>query len=173
MEVIMKGLDDIRRSGYRPEVVGCFLCNEKLLFLYKKEHNLWQLPQGGIKNQETPGQALVREMTEELEDAFISKCSETAVYFYSDKIDFKISNENSRQLFNDNGVEIGMRGKHYLFYYILSDQAVIKINETEFDDYDWCDLKKCSEIINNIYQIGKKRIYQEVIKQLSILGLLK
>ena len=49
----LQKIDQIRQEGFRPEVVGCFVCDQKMLFVYYKKHNLWQLPQGGINNQET------------------------------------------------------------------------------------------------------------------------
>ena len=40
-------LDALRKEGIRPSVVGCFINNKKLLLVYQKTFNLWQLPQGG------------------------------------------------------------------------------------------------------------------------------
>lgn len=171
--VVIKGLDGIRTAGFRPEVVGCFLFENKLLFLYKKEHDLWQFPQGGIKNNETPGDALVREMTEELGGEFVDNCSDTAHFFYSDEISFKTNDESARILQDDSGKKVKMIGKHYLFFYIITDTGYIDISKTEFDSYEWEGYEKSIGTVNNIYQVGKKRIYKKAIAKLNELELLK
>lgn len=70
----LKEIDSIRSQGLRPEVVGCFVSSKKILFVYKKEHHLWQLPQGGIENKEKIEKAALREMTEELGQSFVDSC---------------------------------------------------------------------------------------------------
>jgi putative (di)nucleoside polyphosphate hydrolase len=57
----------IDRDGYRPNV-GIILCNPKNEVFWGKrvkEHS-WQFPQGGIKQGETPEQAMYRELEEEV-----------------------------------------------------------------------------------------------------------
>lgn len=57
----------IDRDGYRPNV-GIILCNGKNEVFWGKrirEHS-WQFPQGGIKQGETPEQAMFRELEEEV-----------------------------------------------------------------------------------------------------------
>ena len=65
-EPTLEELDKDRSDGLRPSVVGCFLNSGKILFVYQKTHQLWQLPQGGVDNHETTIDAFKREMTEEL-----------------------------------------------------------------------------------------------------------
>ena len=55
------------KDGYRPNV-GIVLCNAKNEVFWGKrirEHS-WQFPQGGIKYGETPAQAMLRELREEV-----------------------------------------------------------------------------------------------------------
>ncbi len=55
------------KDGYRPNV-GIILCNAQNQVFWGKrirEHS-WQFPQGGIKYGETPEQAMVRELMEEV-----------------------------------------------------------------------------------------------------------
>lgn len=57
----------IDKDGYRPNV-GIILCNAKNEVFWGKrirEHS-WQFPQGGIKQGETPEQAMYRELHEEV-----------------------------------------------------------------------------------------------------------
>lgn len=57
----------IDRDGYRPNV-GIILCNARNQVFWGKrirEHS-WQFPQGGIKQGESPEQAMYRELMEEI-----------------------------------------------------------------------------------------------------------
>jgi putative (di)nucleoside polyphosphate hydrolase len=57
----------IDRDGYRPNV-GIILCNTRNQVFWGKrirEHS-WQFPQGGIKQGESPEQAMYRELMEEI-----------------------------------------------------------------------------------------------------------
>ncbi|MFQ3187583.1 MAG: putative (di)nucleoside polyphosphate hydrolase, partial [Marinomonas primoryensis] len=57
----------IDADGYRPNV-GIILMNERgqLLWARRVGQNAWQFPQGGIKSDETPEEALFRELKEEV-----------------------------------------------------------------------------------------------------------
>ncbi len=57
----------IDRDGFRPNV-GIILCNhERRLFWGRRVgQDAWQFPQGGIKHDETPEQAMYRELREEV-----------------------------------------------------------------------------------------------------------
>jgi len=57
----------IDRQGYRPNV-GIMLCNAvgKLFWARRAGEDAWQFPQGGIQANETPEQALYRELAEEI-----------------------------------------------------------------------------------------------------------
>jgi putative (di)nucleoside polyphosphate hydrolase len=57
----------IDRDGFRPNV-GIILCNEAGLVFWARRinHTGWQFPQGGIRGDESPDQALFRELEEEV-----------------------------------------------------------------------------------------------------------
>ena len=57
----------IDSEGYRPNV-GIILCNAQKQVLWARRigQNAWQFPQGGIKCDETPEEALYRELWEEV-----------------------------------------------------------------------------------------------------------
>lgn len=57
----------IDEQGYRPNV-GIVLCNRvgQVLWARRSHRDGWQFPQGGIKEDETPEQALFRELREEI-----------------------------------------------------------------------------------------------------------
>lgn len=61
------GLQVIDSQGFRPNV-GIILTNSRrqLFWCRRIGQNAWQFPQGGIKQNETPEQALFRELAEEV-----------------------------------------------------------------------------------------------------------
>ena len=57
----------IDRDGFRPNV-GIILSNDRgrLLWARRRNRNAWQFPQGGIKADESPEEAMYRELYEEV-----------------------------------------------------------------------------------------------------------
>jgi len=57
----------IDHEGYRPNV-GIIICNQdrRLFWGRRVNQNAWQFPQGGIKPDESPEQAMFRELEEEV-----------------------------------------------------------------------------------------------------------
>lgn len=168
----LKEVDQIRKKGFRPQVVGCFLNNRKLLLVYKKEHDLWQLPQGGIDNRETMEEALVREMAEELGEKFIGLSKENISLISEAKVEFPAHKQDVRNLQTDEGNPITMKGKKYFFLAAISLDTNIDIAETEFDAYKWVSFDEGMMLAKKIYQKGKKRITVNVLKKLKELDLI-
>jgi len=167
----LQELDDIRKTGFRPQVVACFLNNNKILFLYKKEYDLWQFPQGGIDNRESIKEAVAREMKEELGNDFVGNIEMTKLVGRN-KIEFSSDKWGSRELATDDDQKILMKGKEYFFVILNSDSKKLDISKTEFDDYKWLDYEGALEITKTIYQKGKKRITDDLLNVLHLLGLL-
>lgn len=162
----LKQIDKIRQKGFRPEVVVCFLNEKKVLLLFKRRHNLWQLPQGGIDNKESAEDALVREMTEEMGNKFMDSCDKDFTLIGEDKIGFPLRTQESEELKMDQGKDSFMKGKKYFFYTINTRTQETNINETEFDDYVWLSYQEAKALTKLIYQRGKRRI---TIKALELL----
>ncbi len=167
----LEEIDEIRRSGFRPQAVGCFLNGKKILFLFKEEHKLWQLPQGGIDNDETLGQAVSREMSEELGKEFIDAVKINSV-IGENQVVFPSHTKGSRELQTDDGQEIFMKGKKYFFVAIDTDSTDLDIHKTEFDDYQWLPYDEALKLSQTIYQQGKQRITVDVLHTLHHLDLL-
>lgn len=57
----------IDTDGYRPNV-GIILCNDNRQLFWGRRigQDAWQFPQGGIKSEETPEEAMFRELQEEV-----------------------------------------------------------------------------------------------------------
>ena len=151
--------DSLRAVGLRPQIVACFLNKNRILFFFKKEHELWQLPQGGVKNQENIEKAFVREMIEELGRNFLQHCHiESINLIHENKIHFSKDKWNVKELFTDEGKSVSMQGKNYFFLAVEIEHPDVKIEETEFDDYRWLTYDEALDVSEKIYQKGKKRI---------------
>ncbi|MBU0613730.1 NUDIX hydrolase [Patescibacteria group bacterium] len=167
----LQELDKIRKKGFRPQVVGCFLLDKKILFVHDSEYNLWQLPQGGVNNGENVLNAIEREMEEELGSDFAGSIK-VGELIAEDQIEFPIHKQGMRELKSDDGDFVHMRGKHYFFFVILPTDKFIDINQAEFDECKWLDYERAIEFTETIYQRGKKRITLSIIQNLKQKGLL-
>ncbi len=161
----LQKIDKIRRQQLRPEVVGCILHKQKLLFVYDKKRQLWQLPQGGIRNGESIPEAVKREMNEELGENFSQNLKINSLVG-EDKIIFSPSKINARHLQTDQGKNIAMKGKKYFFIAIDAPQQNLNISDTEFDDYKWFSYDSAMIFANMIYQKGKRRLTKNILKTL-------
>ena len=151
----------------RPVVVGCFVNEGRILFVYKSKHDLWQLPQGGVKNKEKMPDAFVREMGEELGEDFVKKALEPQ-FFGEDQLEFPPYLHGSRKLQADDGNEIEMIGKAYLFCQAQTSETDLDITKSEFDDYKWIPIDEARSFAEeNIYQKGKQRMTLKVIDGLA------
>ncbi|HDQ22453.1 MAG TPA: NUDIX hydrolase [Candidatus Uhrbacteria bacterium] len=159
-------IDECRQAGLRPVAVACIIFNNKILMVYKKKYNLWQLPQGGIKNKELPRDALRREIKEELGKSF-SLFEDDFFYLGEGKIFFPFKKQGVRNLQTDEGEAVYMKGKKYFFYLVKAVKPEINLAETEFDGYQWVNYEQAKKSAENIYQKGKKRITLKVLNLLK------
>jgi putative (di)nucleoside polyphosphate hydrolase len=166
-------VDKIREMGFRPQVVGCFLYDKQLLLVYKKEHDLWQLPQGGIDNNETMREALAREMIEELGNTFVKQGDMHSEIIIEDKIEFPPNKQGTRNLQTDDERQITMKGKKYFFFAISSSISKINPEEMEFDEYKWVTFKEGTALAEKIHQKGKKRITIRLLNKLKNMNLIE
>ncbi len=165
-------LDQIRDAGFRPQIVGCLLADKKILFVFKKEHELWQLPQGGIDNEETLEQAFFREMAEELGSEFTASIGKDLQVVGEDEMEFPAAKQGLRELKTAAGKEIFMVGKKYFFVAAQARAEDFNLTKTEFDDFKWLALDEAEKLCEKIYQRGKKRVTLKALNQLQTSGLL-
>ncbi|HBR81026.1 MAG: RNA pyrophosphohydrolase [Candidatus Uhrbacteria bacterium GW2011_GWE2_45_35] len=168
----LSDLDQIRNAGFRPQIVGCLLADKKILFVYKKEHELWQLPQGGIDNKETLEQAFFREMAEELGAELVISISKELQVVGEDEMKFSAAKQGSRELKNDAGKEIFMVGKKYFFVAVQVKAEVFDLANSEFNDFEWSTFEEAEKLCKKIYQHEKKRVTLKALGQLQTSGLL-
>jgi putative (di)nucleoside polyphosphate hydrolase len=148
------------KRGFRLNV-GIVLSNtEKKLFLGCRpgKCEAWQFPQGGIKRNETPKQAMYRELYEEigltLNQVTILAQTKNWLHYY-------IPDHLRRQ--NQKPFCIGQKQKWFLLR-LTSDDSAINCDRTqlpEFSSWKWVDYWE------PFYQIVdfKKEVYQNVLTE--------
>lgn len=164
-------LDSLRRQGFRPTVVGCFLKDKKILLGYQQKHDLWQLPQGGVDNKETIESALFREMSEEL--AVPIYADKKDVHFLgSDQIEFPPEKHAAKQLATDEGKPVTMKGKHYFFFTLNLPNLEIKHSNFEYDRLQWFPFDQAVDTLKKTVRGGKLRITLTILETLHHRGLI-
>lgn len=151
----------IDSDGFRPNV-GIILANHQNEVLWAKRigQDSWQFPQGGIKRDETPEQALYRELAEEVglsaSDVEIVSCTRGWLRYRLPK---KMIRYNSHPLC------VGQKQKWYLLRMLSPDSTVsmTKSNTPEFDGWEW---------VSYWYPLGqvvafKKEVYRRAMKELA------
>jgi 8-oxo-dGTP pyrophosphatase MutT (NUDIX family) len=167
-------LETLRRSGMRPQVVGCFLREGKVLFVYSEQYDLWMFPQGGIDNGETPFDALKREMQEELGETFCAEAMyEQAEFFLKTVIPFPVKKHGTRELHTDDGEPVKMIGKTYFAAFVPAGTKDIVLDESEFDDAMWLHGADAYTLINQLYQRRKQVQMRKIVDVLLKEGKLR
>ncbi len=159
-------LDQIRQMSFRPSVVGCFINQSKVMFVYHEKYDLWQFPQGGIKNKEPIDEALINEMREELGDEFISHIDRFTL-IGEDRVEFLPAKYTTHNLKTDAGEHVVMKGKHYFFYAIFTRNRMLRLADTEFSDFEWVYFNEGMKLAQTIYQTGKQRITKHALELLK------
>jgi putative (di)nucleoside polyphosphate hydrolase len=150
----------IDADGYRPNV-GIILMNERgqLLWARRVGQNAWQFPQGGIKSDETPEDALFRELKEEvgLDPHQVEIIGKTRGWLRY-RLPKRMLRHNSKPLC------IGQKQKWFLLSIRCTDSSVcVDGTETpEFDGWRW---------VSYWYPLGqvvafKKDVYRRALKEL-------
>lgn len=165
-------LDNLRKEGLRPSVVGCFIDDKKILLVYKKIHNLWQLPQGGVENKETLKDAFFKELSQEVTEEFLKNVDQNLKLIAEDKIEFPPAKQGLRDMVTDSGEPVTMKGKYYYFLVGNSKSQEITISSSEYDDYKWLNFEEAYKLIKETNTGGKLRITSTVLYLLKDLGLL-
>jgi putative (di)nucleoside polyphosphate hydrolase len=150
-------------DGFRPNV-GIILTNDEGQLLWARRvggQDAWQFPQGGINPQETPEQALYRELHEEVglrpADVEILACTRGWLRY---RLPHRLVRHNSLPLC------VGQKQKWFLLRLISDDKKVCLNNggRAEFDDWRW---------VSYWYPLGKvvsfkRDVYRRALKELSL-----
>ncbi len=153
----------IDSEGFRPNV-GIILTNTAGQVLWARRvggQDAWQFPQGGINEQESPEQALFRELHEEVglhpQDVKILASTRGWLHY---RLPDRLMRHHSQPLC------IGQKQKWYLLQ-LLSDDRSVSLNNggrAEFDAWRW---------VSYWYPLGKvvsfkKDVYRRALKELAL-----
>ncbi len=151
----------IDSDGFRPNV-GIILANQLGQVLWAKRigQDAWQFPQGGINGDESPEEAMFRELYEEVglepEDVRIVACTRGWLRY---RLPRRLVRRDSRPLC------IGQKQKWFLLQLISSDDRVrVNLSATpEFDGWRW---------VSYWFPVGqvvtfKRDVYRRAMKELA------
>lgn len=150
----------IDEDGFRLNV-GIIVCNQQQQLLWARRigQNAWQFPQGGILPEESPEQALYRELWEEVglleQDVEIISGTQGWLHYRLPK---HLIRRGNRPLC------IGQKQRWFLLR-LLSDENTIQLNRChtpEFDHWRWVDYWHPLEEVVSF----KKQVYQEALEEL-------
>lgn len=150
----------IDSDGFRPNV-GIILANQfgEVLWARRVKQNAWQFPQGGIHDNETPEQAMYRELYEEIglqpDDVEILACTRGWLRY---RLPRRLVRKEQFPLC------IGQKQKWFLLQ-LKSNESAIRMDCTlspEFDGWRW---------VNYWYPLGqvisfKREVYRRALKEL-------
>ena len=151
----------IDKDGFRPNV-GIILCNEQnqVLWAQRAQHDSWQFPQGGIKPDETPEQAVFRELMEEVG---LSREHVEVLGMTRDWLRYRLPKRYLR--FGNKPLCIGQKQRWFLLRFIGKEEDVRldKFEKPEFDDWRWVDYwTPAQEIV-----FFKRRVYEKALHELA------
>lgn len=149
-------------DGYRPNV-GIILANTegRVLWARRIGQEAWQFPQGGIAKNETPEQALYRELNEEvgLKPEHVEVVAQTEGWLKYDLPKKYIRTDSSR-------VCIGQKQKWFLLRF-LSDDTNVHVDKgspPEFDTWRWVSFWYP---LNQVVEF-KRDVYRQALTQLAV-----
>ena len=151
----------IDSDGYRANI-GIVITNDKKQILLAKrfKQNGWQLPQGGIDEDETELDALYRELQEEvgLDPSHVTLIAKTPKW-----LRYELPDEHVRR--TQKPKCIGQKQVWYLLKLDSSDDEISLDlhDDVEFDDWKWVDYwSPVDEVIN-----FKRDVYEDMLKALA------
>jgi|TARA_B100001964_G_C14243810_1_gene606409 putative (di)nucleoside polyphosphate hydrolase len=150
----------IDADGYRSNV-GIILanCDGQVLWARRVGQDAWQFPQGGMRSDETPKQAVLRELQEEIgltqDNVEIMACTRGWLRY---KLPRRLLRHNSTSF-------VGQKQKWFLLKMLATDQAVCvdRTSAPEFDSWCW---------VSYWYPLGqvvpfKKDVYRRAMQELA------
>lgn len=160
----LKEIEEIRRTGLRPGVVACLLKDKQVLMTYVSEFSLWQLPQGGIEVDETVKGALVNTVQEELGADIAHHLDLNMEIIGEDRMEFP---DSGGKKFESKGGLVLMIGKHYYVVAAKSHGGEFDLKKSEVSIARWVNYEEGVELAKKIYQKGKRRVTETVLKLLQ------
>ena len=132
--------------------------DKKILVGRRLDHpsGYWQMPQGGIDNNENPKEAVWREMLEE-----IGTNKAELIKISNQWINYDIPSETLKTLPWGHQY-IGQIQKWFAFKFLGEDNDInVKTDDPEFSEWKWA---KIDSIVNNIVPF-KRNVYSIILKE--------
>ncbi len=149
----------IDADGYRPNV-GIILCDQQGRLFWAKRigQKSWQFPQGGIAENETPREAMFRELHEEvgLLPEHVEIIGETKNWLH-----YRLPPHLIRR--NSHPVCIGQKQRWFMLRMLCEEGEVCfdKTSTPEFDGWRWVDYwKPLDEVVFFKRQVYKQALYE-------------
>ena len=154
-----KGKNNLK--NYRQGVAAVIVNSNKQIMLFERinKKDAWQIPQGGIDNNEDENEALFRELKEEIGTGNINIIGSTQKKY---RYRFPLL----RQLLFKFKI-IKYRGQEHRYFLIsLKDEAEVHVNteKPEFKEYKWSSIEF---LLNQIVKF-KKKAYNDAINELKL-----
>lgn len=116
---------------FRKNVSAIVMWKGKVLITKKPNRDSWQFPQGGIENGETPREAILRELHEELN---VTKSAVIGESKFVHQYDWPLEKQK----------QSGLQGIRQGIYYIQlqEDPKNLKVDSRELEKFDWIEPEK-------------------------------
>ncbi len=151
----------IDSEGYRPNV-GIIITNDegKLFWARRIGQDSWQFPQGGIKRDESPEDALYRELHEEVG---LQPDSVKILALTKGWLRYRLPKKMIRQ--DAHPVCVGQKQKWFLLKFLGDEQSICttRSESPEFDGWQW---------VSYWYPLGqvvsfKREVYRRAMKEFA------
>lgn len=158
----LRGCLVIDSEGFRLNV-GIIVCNDEGQLLWCRrfgKHDAWQFPQGGMNPEETPKDAMYRELKEELG---LSSGDVECLAESHDWLSYILPKAFRR--YRSKPLCIGQKQKWFLLRLTAEESSVSldQSDEQEFDQWCWVDYwRPVSEVIE-----FKRDVYQKALKEFA------
>lgn len=143
---------------YRPCAGICLINSDNKIFVGKRidtQTDAWQMPQGGIDDGETPSQAAIRELIEE-----IGTNKAEIITQLSEPLDYDLPNDLADRMWN--AAFRGQRQYWFLMHFTGNDKDInLETEHPEFNDFKWVS----PELLPDLAIDFKRQTYQKIIDQ--------
>ncbi len=152
-----------RGDGYRPNV-GIILFNRynQVLWARRRTHDGWQFPQGGVRSDETPEEALFRELYEEIG---LTRDHVRVIARTQDWLKYDLPYKFRRRQRSKNEHFLGQRQIWFLLRLLCEDTKVClnTSSKPEFDEWQWIDYWRAVDQIVDF----KRQVYEMALTELE------